>query len=562
MRVACRRLIVALALACAAGTLTARAQAPDRKPKLIVLLMVDQMRGDYVDKFRTQWTGGLHRLLSSGAWFRQVDYPYFDTVTCAGHTTVASGTLPWTHGMVMNSWWDRGRQAEVPCTQDRAVTPVSYGNAVTSPGDSAAAIRVPTLADELREQLSPSARVISFSMKARAAIPMGGRAPDAVTWFDDSGTWVTSSAFVKSPVPAVAEFIQRHPIASDFDKVWDRSLPLSAYLYAATAAGANILPGRSAAFPHSLKDSSHAPDQEYYDRWQDSPFSDDYLGDMAVDVASRMRLGQGTGPDMIAVSFSALDRVGHDFGPNSQEVQDVLVRLDRTLDRLFSGLDRLAGAGNYVVALSGDHGVAPLPEWLQQYGIDSGRIAARTLERAVETTLFDRLGAGTYVERVLNGNIYLAGGVFDRLTASPTLLEAVRRSLGQVPGVQAVLTRDQVAAGAGTGDNERRLSRSYDAGRSGDLFVVTAPYWSIRANGTGHGSPHGYDTRVPILLMGKGITPGEYLQAASPVDIAPTLAFLAGITLPQSEGRVLTEAIASEFTSPRRDDPKTVTSAH
>ena len=150
------------------------AQSLDRRPKLIVLLMVDQMRGDYVDKFRGQWTGGLQRLLTSGAWFRQVDYPYLDTVTCAGHATVGTGTLPWTHGMVMNSWWDRSRNVEVPCTEDRSVAPVSYGKPVTSPGDSAAPLRVSTLADELRAQLSPAAQSDRLLVESTCGDSNGG----------------------------------------------------------------------------------------------------------------------------------------------------------------------------------------------------------------------------------------------------------------------------------------------------------------------------------------------------------------------------------------------------
>src|SRR5262245_30959195 len=222
----------------------------DRRPRLIVLLMVDQMRGDYVDKFGSQWSGGLKRLVSSGAWFRQADYPYFDTVTCAGHTTVATGTLPWRHGMIMNEWWDRARNKEVTCTDDPHVSPVSYGKPVTGEGDSAAPIRVSTFADELRAQLDPVARVISFSLKARAAIPLGGRRPNAVAWFDDSGTFVTSTAFATAPNPIVADFIKRHPVETDTGKVWVRSLPASAYLYEETALGAHLPDGMSAAFPH------------------------------------------------------------------------------------------------------------------------------------------------------------------------------------------------------------------------------------------------------------------------------------------------------------------------
>ena len=205
-----------------------RAQGSDGRPKLIVLLMVDQMRGDYIDRFRRQWTGGLHRLLTNGAWFRQADYPYLDTVTCAGHASVGTGTMPSTHGMVMNSWWDRAKKVEMPCTADAKATPISYGKPVAGVGDSAATLRTSTLSDELRAQMQPATHIIAFSLKARAAIPMAGHRPDAVVWFDDSGTFVTSTAFTHAPVAAVADYIHRHPVEDDFNKVWARSLPTPA----------------------------------------------------------------------------------------------------------------------------------------------------------------------------------------------------------------------------------------------------------------------------------------------------------------------------------------------
>ncbi|HEU5258805.1 MAG TPA: alkaline phosphatase family protein [Vicinamibacterales bacterium] len=531
------------ALVCV-GAVVATAQIPERRPRLIVLLMVDQMHADYVDKFAHQWSGGLRRLVSSGAWFRQVDYPYFDSVTCAGHTTVGTGVLPWTHGMVMNEWWDRARNREVPCTEDDGASVVSYGKPVTGAGDSARPIRVPTLADELRAQLDPAARVVAFSLKARAAIPLAGRRPEAVAWFHDSGTFVTSTAFTQAPNPIVADFIRRHPIEDDVDKVWDRSLPLSAYLYEDKALGAHVPNGMSAAFPHALGGESRKADRGFYDRWQESPFSDEYLAAMTLAVASAMRLGRTDATDFIGFSFSALDKVGHDYGPHSPEIQDVLVRLDRTLGRFISELDATVGTGNYVVALTGDHGVAPLPDRLLANGVDAGRVDSAAIERAVERTLSGAFGPASYVSHIANGDIYLRPGVLDHLLSQFSVLEAVRRSLLAIPGIQDVLSRDRVAANHFDDDVVgRRLAHSFDAERSGDLLVVTRPYWSIRDAGAGHGSPYGYDTRVPILMMGAGVASGEYLAPASPADIAPTLAFLAGITLPRAEGRVLIEAL-------------------
>lgn len=533
-------LIVALVTTVVATPL--RAQQP--RPKLIVLLVVDQFRGDYVDKFQHQWTGGLHRLLTNGARFRQVDYPYFDTVTCPGHATIATGSLPSTHGLVKNTWWDRERQAEVTCTRDSSTAVVSYRKPVPGYGDSAAALRTSTLADELRVQLSPSARIIGFSLKARAAVPLAGRRPDAVAWFDDSGTWVTSTAFSSAPVPEVAAFIGRHPVENDYGKTWERTLPSNAYLYQAPAIGVRPSTGVTATFPHPLRGASNGPDRVFYAQWQSSPYSDEYLSQMALDVATRMRLGSGDQTDMIAIGFSALDKVGHEFGPESHEIQDTLIRLDRALGVFLAGLDRLVGADHYTVALTSDHGVSPIPERIKAEGVDGGRVATVDVRAAIETSLQRTLGDGRYVAGIVDGEIYLRDDTFERMLNNPAARSAVRRSVQAIPGVLDVYTRDRIEANQFEDDPiGRRLAHSYYRERSGDMTVVLRPYWLMYVGATTHGTSYEFDTRVPLLFMGKGIAPGEYLEAASPADVAPTLAFLSGVTLPGGQGRVLIEAL-------------------
>ncbi|PWT79849.1 MAG: hypothetical protein C5B57_13185 [Blastocatellia bacterium] len=534
-----RRLIVCVAL-----LLGSIGLAQSRAPRLIVLLVVDQMRGDYVDKFRHQWTGGLHRLVTKGAWFRQVDYPYFTTVTCAGHATISTGSLPSTHGMVMNRWWDGDKQAEVACADDESAAPVSYGKSVSGVGESARRLRTTTLADEMRAQLSPAARVISFSLKARSAVTLAGQRPDVVAWFRDEGTWVTSTTYAKAQVPAVAGFIKRHPVENDFGKRWDRALQKSAYLYEDPAIGVPRGEGSTGSFPHRLN-SAASVDASFYSAWQSSPYSDEYLAQMALDVAEQLHVENGSS-NLLAIGFSALDRVGHQFGPNSHEVQDVLVRLDRTLATFFERLDRLVGPDNYTVALSADHGVAPLPERMVAAGLDGGRVSDMAVADAIDRTLRNALGLRGSIARVVTNNFYFKPGVFEKMVATPGTLEAVRAALRKIPGVLDMYTRDQLAANHFDDDViGRQMAHSYYAGRSGDLIVVLRPYWVGGTSGASHGTGFGYDTRVPLFLLGKGIVPGEYVAPASPVDIAPTLAFLAGITLPRAQGRVLAEALAS-----------------
>src|SRR5216683_1551142 len=320
-----------------AKTPAANSAKSPAKPKLVVLLVVDQMRADYVDKFLPQWTGGLKRLVEEGAWFRDAAYPYAATETCVGHATISTGAFPSTHGMISNEWFDRELQKTVACTDDSKVKNLGYAGASVTGGNSASKMLVPAFADELKFQTGGGTRVVTFSLKARAAITMGGRLGSAVTWFDaDVGAWTTSSAY---PVAAfVEEFAKAHPAAADYGKTWAPMLPASAYLYDATATGAGPPAGLGAAFPHPLrgKPDSTGPDPVFYCQWETSPYADTYLTRIAETAVDKLELGARAGTDFLAVSYSSVDYVGHAFGPRSWEIQDVLVRLDQDLAELFA----------------------------------------------------------------------------------------------------------------------------------------------------------------------------------------------------------------------------------
>jgi predicted AlkP superfamily pyrophosphatase or phosphodiesterase len=511
-------------------------------PQLIVVLVVDQFRADYVEKFKHQWTSGLRRLLTDGAWFRQTAYPYFNTVTCAGHATVSTGAYPSAHGMILNTWWDRTSGKRVACADDPNATIVSYGKPTSGTGESAVRLRTPTLADELRTQLNRPARVASFSLKARGAVTLAGQHADAIAWFADSGVFISSSRY--ETAPAVADFVKRHPVEERLGAVWDLTLPRQSYIDDDSTRGVTTRTFQSG-FPHALRGRGDEPDRLFYDRWQASPFSDEYLAQMALDVTDRLKLGRRGTTDFLAIGFSALDEVGHDFGPTSEEVQDVLGRLDRTLGVLFSRLDRSVGSGNYTVALTADHGVAPIPERAMSAGLDAGRTTTALIVQTIERVL-DELGPGKHVAALAHFDVYLEPGIMQRLRAQPAVVSALREALRAVPGVQTVITRDEIESADGSSDALlRRLAYGYDPDRSGDLVVVPKPYWLLGGStGSNHGTGYDYDARVPLLLMGKGIARGEYTTEASPADVAPTLAFLAGVALPRVDGRVLHEALA------------------
>ncbi len=519
------------------------AAAPASRPTLVVVLVVDQMRADYVLKYGHQWTGGLRRLLDGGAWFQQAAYPYSYPVTCAGHATISTGTFPHTHGITGNSWWDSVAGRTVECADDPSARSISYGRPVNG-GKSAVRLMMPTFTDHLRAQTSRPPRIVTLSMKERTAIMLAGHKATAVTWYDASaGTLVTSSAYTDAPVPFVERFVKTHPIESELTAVWTRKLP-AGYLYADNGVGeksAFFTP----AFPHPLRREGMKPEQPY-EAWEASPMSDAYLEHLAEAAIEALQLGKGPGTDFLGISFSTLDLVGHDFGPQSHEVQDVLVRLDERLASLFALLDRTVGRSRYVVALTGDHGVSPIPEQMAAQGISAGRIPTSAITERVEEAFRPALGTAKAVARTSGGQVYLRPEAREAIARDARVRDAVLSSLERIPGVARVLLTSERARWDAGDPLARAVTYSYFPDRFGDIVAIPQPYYLFGSGDpASHGTPYRYDTAVPLFLYGAGIRAGRYTQAVSPADIVPTLAWLCAVTLPHPEGRPLLEATVS-----------------
>ena len=549
--------------------------APDR-PRLILLIVVDQMRADYVDRFRMQWTGGLKRLLEQGAWFRDAAYPYAATETCVGHATISTGAFPSTHGMIANEWWERdldngqgkSKGGRVTCTADTrsegTVSNLGYAGVAVDGHDGPTRLEVPAFADELRFQSGNSSLIATISLKARASITMAGHRADSVTWFDDkTGAWTTSTAYPTASF--VEEFAKAHPAAQDYGKTWSPLLASSGYLYAEAAVGAVGPDGYGAEFPHPLrgKSDSTRPDSTYFRQWATSPYADTALTDLALAALEKLELGRHNGTDFLGISYSSVDYVGHSYGPRSREIQDILARLDGDLFKLFAALDQKLGQGRYLVAFTGDHGVAPIPEDLQKEGMNAGVLHLPELQTKLEAVLSERNYPTPAIAQVMGSDVYFSPGVAERLEQDAATKVAVTEAAKSQAGVESVYWAEELAdRPASQSPFRKAFSLSYYARRSGDLLIVPKPYWLLdgtptgqsRRYGTGHGTPHNYDQRVPILFMGFGIRPGEYFDRITPADIAPTLAALSGVTLVSRDGRVLAEALVfpSHGTSAKR----------
>jgi predicted AlkP superfamily pyrophosphatase or phosphodiesterase len=534
------RLLTALAVVVLV-TAAASGQQPIR---LVVIVVLDQFRADYLTTFASHWRDGFRALLADGAVFTRAAYPYLHTDTCAGHFTIGTGTFPHTHGMVSDLWWDREARRSIECTDDEQSPLVTYGRA-SKLSKSARRSMAPTLADELRGQ-KPGARVVSLSMKARSAIGLAGRGGEAVTWFEETagvGSFVTSRAFSPEPVPAVRAFLTRDPFENDFGKSWTLRDPREVYRNPDAGVGERPRQPWTGLFPHEIKGATDNRDDAVA-LWRASPFSDAYLGRMATALVDAFKLGSRDATDFLGIGFSSSDTVGHPFGPASRELEDTVARQDDLLGALIRHLDARVGRERYVLAVSADHGVSDVPVTR-----GASRVASEDVRERIEEILIGRFGAPPVNSRyiVAAGDfIRFADGIFDRIRADPGLMTAIERAVMTIPGVDRVLRKDRLSEKSADPIVRAAALTNFE-GRSGDLIIVAKPNWPIGGRAVGeagsHGSPHEYDQRVPVILFGAGIRAGRHERAATPADIAPTLARLAGIKMSKAEGRVLAEAL-------------------
>jgi hypothetical protein len=541
----------------------AEAAAQVAPPRLAVLLIFDQFRGDYL----TRWDGlyeegGFHRLEKDGAWFQECHYPYAHTVTGAGHASLATGCSPQRHGIISNEWYERSLAATVYCaTEERyeRVPPLRMlpkpepkdpeekeekGEKKLKGSGSPGRLLAGTLADALKEATGGRARVVSLSMKDRGAAFLGGKRPDACYWFDTTdGQFVTSTYYRDAPHPWVTAL--NRPAAADrwFNRPWERLRPelnYEKYSGPDDVAGEWKGYGQGRVFPHPMDGGLKAPHKNYYEALYNSPFGNDLLLELVKQAVDAEKLGSRDVPDLLCVSFSCNDPLGHCWGPDSQEVLDAALRTDRLVKALLAHLDARVGPGGYLVVLSADHGVCPLPEVSRAQGREALRIPAKALKAAMETFLHKTFPGegepGEAVAALLEDSIYLNPGWLRARRAEKALVEeTLARWLEKQAGIQAAYTRTQLLAGQRLDDAiGRRVQKTFHAERSGDVLFVVKPWCLLtdRLAGTLHGTPHPYDTHVPLLVSGPGVVPGVRREAVTPQAAVAILARGLGIKPP------------------------------
>jgi hypothetical protein len=522
---------------------------------LAVLIIFDQMRADYLEHWQPLWgAGGFRRLQAEGAWFTNCHYPFACTETGPGHATLATGRSPSSHGIVGNYWYDRRAGGAAYCVAGvrpyRAVPAGAAGEGPSTPER----LLGPTLADALREASGGKARVFSLSLKDRAAVLLAGRLPDACYWFDLwTGGFMTSTYYRDEPHRWVAEFDRRRPADRWFGKDWDRLRPDLDYL---RHSGPDDAPGEATGwvqgrtFPHPttggldrLKNKPHA-NRDYYGAVSTSPFGNELLLELAKTAIDAEGLGGGATQDLLLLSFSATDAIGHSWGPDSQEMLDAVLRADRLVADLLAHLDARVGAGRYLVVLTSDHGVCPLPEVTRARKQDAGRVSLKRLREeaneALSRTYGDGGEKGRWIEATADNWLYLNHKLLAQRGLRAADVEAtLARAMEGQRGVLAAYTRTQLAGDGPAGDPVgQAVRRSFHPDRSGDVAVVLRPYFipSDDLVGTTHGSPHPYDTHVPLLVYGPRVRPGRRAEAVSPQAVAGILGTALGLAPPAPKG--------------------------
>jgi len=524
-----RLLLVSLLLL--AGPLPAA--SPGEPPALVLQITVDQLRGDMLPRFRERFgPGGFRRLLDTGVVFTRAHHAAANTLTASGHAVLVTGAATSAHGIVANDWYDRGRGRPVYCVEDEGARIVGGPGRGRSPRWLTSS----TVGDEIVTASGGRARSFAVAAKDRSAVIPAGRRGRAFWLSDATGAFVSSSFHFPDGLPAwTGDWNQRRVFADYRDAVWR---PLQGSVAPADSANphARFPAALRRTFPHPLAARS---DAVLLASLASTPFSDELVARFAAELIEREELGRRGITDYLSLSLAATDYIGHAWGPESAEYADNLLRLDATLAGLLALTDRLVGAGRCLIVLSADHGVDDIPESRLTAGLPAGRFNPEALRSSANAALRTSLGTESdLIAAFIPPGFFLDDARIRRSgRRSSEVAAALVSHLRTQPGVMAAFTRDQVIAADGPASELfARVRRSVHPERSGDVVIVQSPHWYLYPDAEGyaamHGSPHDYDTFVPLIFAGTGVRPREVARPVDPGSIAPTIASLLGIPSP------------------------------
>lgn len=516
-------------------------------PKLVVGIVVDQMRYDYLTRFWDQYgDDGFKRLVGEGFNCKNHHYNYAPTSTGPGHASVFTGTTPATHGVIGNNWFDKQTGKDVYCAGDDNYT--SVGSSSDAGQMSPHRMRTTTVTDELRLHTQKRGKVIGIALKDRGAILPAGHTANAAYWFEGGtlGKWITSSYYMEALPQWVVDF-NNSGQADAYKKPWNTLRPVHTYAESGTDANAyeGMFKGETtSAFPHDLPQLWEG--NGHYEILKTTPYGNSLTLDFALAAVEAEELGKDLITDFLTLSFSSTDYVGHFFGVNSKEIEDTYIRLDLELARLLGTLDEKVGKGEYTIFLTADHAALDVPAYLKDSKIPAGYLDMKGIRERFAGYLQYKFGTTDVVRSHSNGQIFLDHKILANLDIDiQEAQEDIARELLDYPGIGQTYTAHQMWSTDFTQGIPYLLQKGYNQKRSGDVLTVPDPaFVSSGTTGSTHGSAQIYDTHVPLLLFGKGIKQGSTVHRTEIPDIAPTISVLLGIAFPNGTiGKPIAEVL-------------------
>jgi predicted AlkP superfamily pyrophosphatase or phosphodiesterase len=517
---------------------TSPVQAPLDRPKLVVGIVVDQMRYDFLYRYWSKYSaGGFKRLVQQGYSCENTQYNYVPTYTGPGHAAVYTGTSPATNGIIGNDWFVREAGKSTYVTDDSTVATV--GSTSTAGKMSPRHLLSSTVTDELRLATNMQSKVIGVCLKDRGSILPAGHTANAAYWYDGAtGNWITSTYYMNDLPQWVKDFNARKLSDKYLSEPWNPLLPIAQYTesLADDQPFELVFAGESkAVFPHNLPKLKETSD---YDLLRRTPFGNTLTREMAEETIRQEKLGKGQATDFLALSFSSTDYVGHQFGPNAIETEDTYLRLDRDLEKFLTFLDGWVGKDQVLVFLTADHGVAPVPAYMKQLKIPAGIFNGRNIVRNdLKMYLDNTYGKGDWLMDYGNSQIYLNRPfIQSRKVAVADVQHQVAEYMAQQPGVAFAIAAADLHLLSAHNPTYQRMLNGYNRARSGDVLLVLEPSWfdgdPNSKGGTTHGSNYSYDTHVPLVWYGWKIAPGSTVAPIRIIDIASTVSSLLKIMEP------------------------------
>ena len=505
------------------------------RPKLVVGIVVDQMRYDYLTRFEGRYgESGFKRLINNGFNCKNNHFNYIPTYTGPGHASVYTGTTPKYHGIISNNWYDKASGDFVYCAGDDSFE--SVGTTDKAGKMSPYRMQTTTFTDENRLFTQMRGKTIGISIKDRGAILPAGHTANAAYWFHgkDEGRFI-SSTFYMNELPKWVQDFNDKKSAEKYFKVWNTLYDINTY----NESGADLnnfeggFNGKdTATFPYDLAALKNK--NGGYDILKATPYGNSIVTDFALAALDSENLGQDNDTDVLAISYSSTDYIGHNFGVNSKEIEDTYIRLDLELERLLNNLDAKVGKGNYTVFLTSDHGAVEVPAYLESMHIPAGYINNGNTNKKFKAFMLETYGVDDLIANVSNNQVFLN---YERLAELNIELEDVQEAIIEelisYDSVYKVYKAKTMNSTAFTTGIEMLLQLGYNQKRSGDILIVGDPgFISYSKTGSTHGSGFNYDTHVPLIFYGFGINKGETLERTEITDVAPTISSLLNISFP------------------------------